>query len=207
MPQFDYSKNIPFATNNPSVDQPKMLRNTNSTEELIDVDHYSFNNKYGGTHKFVQLRNTDPGNGVIPAGLQGNGWETLYSSVKAGLGELWYVQGNVATGVQLTGPFVPQALQQGYAFISGGMLLQWGRVSSTSNSGTVNFVADGGIAFPNACFSVTISPKYTSSFGTPSQRTTYAIDTTSLSAAGFDWLQLPTGGIQFTGFFWMAVGN
>lgn len=42
MPFFAYNRDIPDAPNNPSDDQPNMKTNTNSTDDIIDVDHYSF---------------------------------------------------------------------------------------------------------------------------------------------------------------------
>src|SRR6188508_1037394 len=53
MTQFNYNRNIPFATNSPAADQPNMLTNTNSTDDLIAVDHNSFNVPDGGYHKII----------------------------------------------------------------------------------------------------------------------------------------------------------
>jgi hypothetical protein len=50
MPNFVYNRDIPDAPNNPSDDQPDMKDNTNSTDDLIDEDHYSFNDNNGGLH-------------------------------------------------------------------------------------------------------------------------------------------------------------
>ena len=57
MTTFNYNRNIPNAPNNPSSDQPLMQINTNSIEDLLDVDHFSFGETNGGTHKQVQLIN------------------------------------------------------------------------------------------------------------------------------------------------------
>jgi hypothetical protein len=63
MSTFVYKRNIPAANNNPSTDQPDMRINTNSTDELINVDHVSFgktdphgDGNVDGTHRQVQLR-------------------------------------------------------------------------------------------------------------------------------------------------------
>lgn len=55
--------NIPFATHNPSSDQPNMLINTNSEQAIWGVDHVSFNTNFGGTHNKVTFTNAqiDPG--------------------------------------------------------------------------------------------------------------------------------------------------
>jgi hypothetical protein len=43
MTMFTYNTAVPFATNNPSVDQPQMLINTVSGSGIWDVDHVGFN--------------------------------------------------------------------------------------------------------------------------------------------------------------------
>ncbi len=55
MSSFTYNRDIPDAPNNPSNDQPKMKINTNATDDLIAVDHVSFNTSPGGTHKQVTI--------------------------------------------------------------------------------------------------------------------------------------------------------
>lgn len=47
---FAYTRDIPDAPNNPSNDQPKMKINNNSVDDLLSVDHVSFNDSPGGTH-------------------------------------------------------------------------------------------------------------------------------------------------------------
>lgn len=50
MSMFTYNRDIPDGPNNPSNDQPKMKTNTNSTDDILAVDHVSFNDTPGGTH-------------------------------------------------------------------------------------------------------------------------------------------------------------
>lgn len=54
---FTFNTNIPAANNNPSVDQPDMLTNNQSTDALLAVDHVSFNALNGGQHKQVTFNN------------------------------------------------------------------------------------------------------------------------------------------------------
>ncbi len=42
MPSFNYFRDIPNGPNDPSDDQPLMQINTNSTDDIFAVDHYSF---------------------------------------------------------------------------------------------------------------------------------------------------------------------
>jgi len=52
-----YNNGIPDAPNNPSNDQPLMKQNTDSIDQLIAIDHVSFNSSNGGFHKKVSLNN------------------------------------------------------------------------------------------------------------------------------------------------------
>jgi hypothetical protein len=74
MPLFSYNRDIPDGPNNPSVDQPKMKINTNSTDDLIDVDHFSFDEANGGYHRQVTIATkntpaaqTDPSSAIFTA--------------------------------------------------------------------------------------------------------------------------------------------
>lgn len=62
-----YVPNVPFATNNPSTDQPNMLINTNAISTIIGIDHNTFNlgaGDPGGYHTVIHFQdqgNTNPG--------------------------------------------------------------------------------------------------------------------------------------------------
>ncbi len=205
MTTFTYTTNIPDPPNAPSVDVPKMQVNTNSVSGLVAVDHIGFGVPNGGAHNQCQISSQSSVNGAIPSGLIGNGFETLYSSVKATSGELYFVRGANPTGIQLTGPGTPQTTTNGYTFLPGGLLIQWGTVSTTSSSGTVTF-ATANIAFPNACFSVQTTAKYNSGVGVPGSQANYAPDSSSLSSTSFSWT-LITSSSSWRGFYWVAIGN
>ncbi len=53
MTMFTYIRDIPATPNDPSVDQPKMQINNNSIDDILEVDHVSFETANGGTHKKV----------------------------------------------------------------------------------------------------------------------------------------------------------
>lgn len=67
MTSITYIPNIPFATHNPSTDQPNMEINTNAVPTILAVDHVTFNLPNGGTHNHVTFANgqTDPS---LPSG-------------------------------------------------------------------------------------------------------------------------------------------
>jgi len=62
-----YNRDIPDAPNNPSTDQPKMKQNTNAIDDLISVDHLTFQATNFGTHKQTAFENFSTG--VVPGGV------------------------------------------------------------------------------------------------------------------------------------------
>lgn len=55
---FTYTRDIPFSTHNPSNDQPNMLINNNSIDDLIAVDHVTFNSADSGKHNTLTFVNS-----------------------------------------------------------------------------------------------------------------------------------------------------
>lgn len=67
---FTYLRDIPDGPNNPSNDQPNMKINTNSTDDILAVDHVSFNTANGGTHKqSTYVNKFPPGAQVDPVSI------------------------------------------------------------------------------------------------------------------------------------------
>lgn len=58
--------------------------------------------------------------------------------------------------MQLTSNILPSATQNGYTFLPGGILMQWGTFNASGTSGTLTYMGAGvGLKdFPNACFLV-----------------------------------------------------
>ena len=225
MTNFAYTNNIPFENNSPSVDQPPMKINTNSISGLIAVDHIGFDFNNGGAHQQVQLLETAGGAipNPLPSGLIGAGFETLYAS-NLGVGadnggQLFFVHGADAGGIQLTGPYNPSAGYNGYTFLAGGMLMQWGFVHGThggngtfnaGDSSTVTFP----IAFPNTVFSIQTSLNYNTADGKPGYPpgTSYASVVLDYNVANtnnttFGWEYTGNTNSYYTVFYWMAIGN
>jgi hypothetical protein len=61
-----YTRDIPFASHNPSSDQPIMQTNANSIDSLILEDHFSFNDNQGGWHKVIHQLNQVADPAAIP---------------------------------------------------------------------------------------------------------------------------------------------
>lgn len=89
MPNFNYIFDIPFATHNPSSDQPDMLTNNNSNKLIWDVDHHGFGDNLGGYHNVIHQ---DPQVGGMPLA-------PVNPPVVAGIGQT-YVK-TVGSDVQL----------------------------------------------------------------------------------------------------------
>lgn len=210
---FTFNSSIPAAGNFPGNDQPLMLLNNISTAGLIAIDHIGFNTANGGAHTHVQLK--EVAGAVPPAGLIGATFETLYSQQVAAEGNLFFTRGASGTGIQLTGPGTPSALANGYTFLAGGLLIQWGintavsggSFASGSANGVVTFSA-ANIAFPKNCFVVLPTPFYNGA-GIPSGAASVNITQTgpgALSATQFTW-KFNSNSNKYTGFNWIAIGN
>lgn len=201
MGNFAYNRDVPDATHNPSTDQPDMKINTNSTDSIIAVDHYSFQEQLNqdGYHK----QSTYPTLGVAPATLALQG--AVYTkNVGAGVTQLFYRRESLGAEIQLTG-LSTVAANNGYITLPGGIIIQWGVVNTILTAGTVLFVTSN-INFPNACFNIQTTAKYNSTVGVPNGSGNYGPDSSTFDQTGFDWI-LASNSNSWRGFFWTAIGN
>lgn len=224
MTNFTYNNAIPNGPNNPSNDQPLMQANTDAIDNLIKVDHVSFNTNNGGYHTVIHQEpfnnNTwDPvaGTGApaaIPSVNQVFSLNYLPDTSSAVLDTQFFSMTGTGEVAQLTGFLAPTLVDpstptDGYCWI-GGILLQWGRVdqsfSSGSTTGTVTFRnrETGLIPFPNNCYSINTTPVFTSP--NPAGVACINIRRGTVSNTGFSW-QFFTNSSQYEGFFWTAIGN
>ncbi len=130
MTNFGYTTGIPAGPNDPSRDQPNLQENTNSIANLIAVDHVGFGLNNGGIHNHVTMPQistpaTPPSQQLI-----------LYSK-NNGLAstELRMIRDNEPlTDVALTtaGVTAPSRTQNGYSWLPGNILIQWGFSASLS---------------------------------------------------------------------------
>lgn len=198
MPTFNYTNDIPFSTHNPSTDQPDMLVNTNSIDSIINVDHYSFEqaNNDGWHKQSTYVAQSAP----TTASLQG----AVYTKdIGAGVTQLFYRRESNGTEIQLTGPGTPTfGATNGYTFLAGGLLLQWGSTTSglTSTGVTDILFATSNINFPSNCFNVTAQMNQ-------NVGATFACAITTVSNTGFRLRTFPPSTPNGTFFYWMAIGN
>jgi len=148
MPLFNYTRDRPNPPNNPSSDVPSMKINNNSIDDLIDVDHFSFNEANGGLHRQMQIVNQ----AAIPVGLiAGEG--TLYTKAASGASQLFYSRDASGIEIQMTSTGItPQSITPTYTpananpgtltyvtFLPGNTVLITGTIVGASGTQQVTF--------------------------------------------------------------------
>lgn len=211
MPFIPYNTNIPAANNNPSVDQPDMQENTNSTESWVAVDHYGFNDNNGGLHK--QTRIVDQV--AIPAGLAA-GMSTLYSKLATSEGvsqesDLFFSPGTSGNQYQLTraitGKFalfgqntnnyngIGVDYDGGWTYLPGGILLQYGRLKDPDDGDIILFP----VQYTNAPFSIQLT-----SVQNTSNNFRCAIQDGSITTSQFSVYSSSSSNHKY--IYWLAIG-
>lgn len=194
---FTYTTTVPASGNNPSVDQPSMLQNTSSISALIARDHVGFNNTLGGYHQVIHFNNQ----GSDPTVLAGFG--QLYTKTGSGDQQLYYKSGNNVV-TQLTGPNATVPGTNGYTWLEGDILLQWGTiaVNASGSSTTVTF-STSNIQFPTTCFNVTLT-MINNQGNSPSANSLFVKDG-SVSNTSFKIVNTSSSSSQSA--YWVAIGN
>ncbi len=205
-----YQPGIPTGTVPFNQDFANVQGNFQVADTSFGKDHYAFSDSTSnnGYHKVVHMianSVTSGGNPnnfpITPPALVPLSGELFTTESNVGLAPdeiLWYQSGGGKLA-QMTVNLNPVSSANGYTFIPGGLIVQWGTVSSTSN-GTVTF-SSANIAFPNNCFIVTTQPFYTGA--APNSGAEIAIKQSTLS---FDWNFFTSSG-SYNGFKWFAIGN
>ena len=200
---FTYFLGIPAAPNNPSNDQPKMLANTNSINNIIGVDHFTFSGINPGKHTVIHTpipQTVSPGTGTLE-------WAYYTKQLTSGAVETFWQRPNIAPGgadIQMSTNVTPTATANGYTFIPGGLIIQWGFINSTASSFTDLKFITANVNFPNNCFSVFTQPY--GSGTVPGSQATIDIRKSTVSTTGFQWAFI-TNSTEYTGFYWWAIGN
>ena len=150
MPNFTYNNNVPDAPNDPADDQPLMRVNTNSIASFLAVDHFGFNNNDGGTHE--QCTFPARASGPTTTSTQG----AVYTKDVSGEIHLFYRRESDGAEIQLTTSQTPLQAQNGYSFLPGDILLQWG-VATAIWSGANNVIFP--TAFSAPAYNVQFQPQ------------------------------------------------
>lgn len=205
-----YQPNIPTGSVPFNQDYANVQGNFQVANTSFGTDHYAFSDATvnNGYHKVIHMIATstvasNPPNNfpIVPPALVTLSGELFVTQSNVGLAQdeiLWWQSGGNKLA-QMTVNINPVALTNGYTFIPGGLILQWGVIAApVSGNNPVLFVTSN-IDFPNACFNVQLSL----------QR----------AAANVDGVVIKTGTISQTGFtaiaptagsaniYWMAIGR
>ncbi len=211
-----YNNNVPAGPNNPSVDQPQMLLNTQAINAIMAIDHAGFN-----------TAGTDPsGYHEIIHQIEQGTWDPITRtgapSATTGFNEVFTLLDtpNAAGAVQDTqlftvtsNGFISQLTgrldaNEGYVW-SGGLLFQWGAEFLTTGqhqNGTILFQdainRPGCPPFPSNCFIVLLTLTGPQAIVT----TDTNIFVKAISNTDFTWKFNSTNATQYTGFYWFAIG-
>jgi len=186
-----YIRDIPDGPNNPSVDQPKMQINTNAIDQIIAVDHVSFNTNGGGWHNQVTFAATNvpaiPLTGVSPPVLF---TKDVIGAVST-LPELFYYSGLTAntSDQYLSGTTLGS---EGSTFLFAGIIVKWKKVSATDTGNPITFAKP----FPNQCFGVV---------ATLNEDANAVVSIDNITVAGFKAFAASAFG-PFD-IFYIAIGN
>jgi hypothetical protein len=170
--------------------------------KVFSVDHVNQNTAGPGAHNKCSLRNTTGSTTpTLPPGIFGAGYETLYSqpagSAPLGpLGEVFYSRGGGA-GIQITGPGTPTKItNNGYTFLAGGIMMQWGLFTPVAGDNPVTFSP----TFSNAVLNISLT--------TTAQTASLVavVKAFSESVNGFTVVFSPIIPAQAVGVYWHAIG-
>jgi hypothetical protein len=208
MPQ--YQPGVPTGTVNLDVDYQNIQDNFQQLEIAYGGDHVPFSDNSGlppggisGMHKIIHIQSN-----AAPAAIANVG-QFFNTSNNDGINtdtSLFYLTGGNRS-IRLTRNFVPvttnNANRNGYTFLPGGVILQWGFVTGSAANTVAVLFATNNINFPNACFNVNVIPIRAAS--SPGSDFSTVVVTSSVSATGFTIGNV--GSHTMAGWYWQALGN
>lgn len=184
-----YNPLIPAANDLLSISQGDIQTNFSQANTIMSADHYEFNNATvanRGKHKSAVLPEAAA---IATAANEG----ALYTKDDGTRPALYYRQESNGTEIKMTG-IDPLRATNGYTFLQGNMLMQWGKVAAPGASGTVNFP----IVFTAAPYSVQLTLQRNSG------NQTVCLDSgTPPAAANFSYLSSSAGSVFL---HWIAIG-
>lgn len=206
-----FTPSIPAAGHTLATDQPLMLANFTYLNASLGVDHNVTENTSGtndGYHTDIHLIPQS-----APSQIAGIG--QLWAETIDGDQELYYQSGNGIISQLTAANITPSPNPNGYSYLPGGIIIQWGFKNGTHSGGQHTFSAgdSGSITFPipftSAVFTINANLSYNSTTaGTPSSGSgeVVAFDTSTLSSlTGATYFIAGSGG-SYTRFFWTAIG-
>lgn len=202
-----YQPNIPTGLLDLSVDYLNIKNNFTALNNVFGVDHTTFDNATSnkGYHTVIHAISQSGD----PTQISGTG-ELYVKTVNSGGANdtaLFFRTGTNGFVSQITSnlvPVVPAAnVTNGYTYLPGGLVLQWGTVAPNSNTTTtVTFSSSGGIAFPNYIYNVQVTRQRPTS--DPGSSYEFYIDNSTISKTQF---QIINRDGHSYGYYWIAIGN
>ncbi len=198
-----YNTLKPAANDNLNVSQGDIQGNFLTANTVMNVDHVPFNDLTAqqGYHKDIHSVKR-VGNMAAVAGVYGLFNKDVTPDTTGGTADN-QLFGITAGGqvTQFTG-YNTSNSTDGWCWL-GGILIQWGKVSSTSN-GAVTFKDRfvGAIPFPNNCFNVSTTEFYNGTAPNGSA----SVGVKNISKTAFTWVFNSNSG-SYNGFYWVALGN
>lgn len=197
-----YDKTKPADGDSPSIAPGQLRANFDVIKDIVEKDHQWDDTPVTNSGKHTKVRM--PEQSAIPSGLTTNEG-TLYTKESSSKTELYWSSENdgdeYQMTVSITGSFSRLGTNTnytgnnngGWTFLPGGLILQYGRLTTPGSSGAVTFP----LIFPsgNAPFSIVI---------TNERGSARASGYNNASSTGFSYF-LETSGS--TAINWIAIGN
>lgn len=212
-----YEPGIPTGTVNLNEDYKNIQNNFSQLDTTFGIDHLPFSSTSSklGYHRVIHsvpfsTTVTNPPNNyppVAPTTVPDVG-QIFTAIVNDGFNTdsaLFYRTASSAV-MQLTSNKQPHAGNNGYTFIPGGLLVQWGQITNVTDVFTQLTFSTNNIAFPNHCYAIFTQPYGTNVVPSNEEQCTIQIDFSSINNLGFKWVTQTNSG-RYTGFFWIAIGN
>lgn len=198
-----YQPGIPTGNLNLNEDYKNIQDNFSQLDTSFGVDHVKFSiTPRNGYHKALHIIPQ-----AAPATVAGIG-ELYCTTVNDGIAndQTFYFKTGGGLALQMTRNVLPKALANGYTFLPGGLLLQWGTILATSGGATdLLTFSTNNIKFPSNCFSIYANPFYTGV--APDKNDGHAtIGFKNLTDTSCTWYFI-TNSNKWAGFYWTAIGN
>lgn len=202
-----YQPGIPTGLVNLDEDYQNIQGNFQALDTVFAVDHVQFSNATAqkGYHTLIHFNPVSttvtnaPNNqpvSIPPAVTAGYG-QLFSAQINDGLAtdEVLYWRSGNGRLTQLIRNTQPVASANGYTFLPGGLLIQWGNFNPNSSI-NVTFP----IAFPSAVYNIQLT-------GSASNNSTFrnGVSTGTLTTTGFTWEG--TLSSNWKPIYWLAIGN
>lgn len=168
----------------------KFVNNFSTIRTAIQANHENISNAGAGKHRFIQLMNVSPGTtSATELGLFNGTNNRLFLRPES--------NGNT---IQMSG-INPVSATNGYTFLPGGILMQWGTTASSSNATVDILFATDGVDFDATPYNIQVTGLRLQA--NPGNSDSWVITDTPPSATGFTIKN--NGGHTFA-FMWLAIG-